>query len=97
MLSLCSHYRAEHNFIGPGKRRMQANGFSHLPNPLAAEPTAGSQPADLYQNKQKTSTQTPSQMQKMAGGREHLHQSLAQQVNRQHSLHGKKGNENMWI
>lgn len=37
----------------------------------------------------KTSTQTPSQMQKMAGGRNHLHQSLAQQVSRQHSQYGK--------
>ena len=71
--------------------------FSPLPNPLAAEPTAGSQPKGLYQNKRKTSTQPPSQMQKMAGRREHLHQSLTQQVSRQHSLHRKKGNENTWI
>lgn len=34
----------ERSLTVPGKTRIQANSFSHLPNPLAAEATAGSQP-----------------------------------------------------
>lgn len=56
MLSPCSCCRAEHNFPRPGKRKMQARGFRYLPNPLAAEPSAQSQPQGLYQSKQNPST-----------------------------------------
>ena len=28
--SLCSHCRAEHDFTGPGRRRIQADGVTHL-------------------------------------------------------------------
>lgn len=43
----------------PGKTRIQANSFSHLPNPLAAEATAGWQPEGFYQNKQRNLNPNP--------------------------------------
>lgn len=39
----------------PGKTRIQANSFSHLPNPLAAEATAGWQPEGFSAGEQPSS------------------------------------------